>query len=287
MLLNFTNYKNKQSIFSPKHKQGGDRDMKNKLLAVEASIIAILLLSTGILLPVESSKVTKEKLQEVKCTVFDPIRGIKVLRAKLTTSQIEKLREALEQVRESGFGDKQIDELESLMKKYKLLPQNTDLNKLFKEPFKEYYDLTIAELKERLMERYPFLSTILNKKFSEIKSAGISEDMKVRDVVSVMAGKGQQIGGPVFNIICALWIDGLGFAFPFPPLSPIKLFIVGNAGGLAGPAKATMATWGLLGPQGIYAMEIFFIVIGFVGISLVIEEIWIVGGALVAIGAGV
>jgi len=270
--------------------------MKGKLLAVEASIIAILLLSTGILLPVESSKVTKEKLQEVKCTVFDPIRGIKVLRAKLTTSQIEKLREALEQVRESGFGDKQIDELESLMKKYKLLPQNTDLNKLFKEPFKEYYDLTIAELKERLIERYPFLSTILNKKFSEIKSAGISEDMKVRDVVSVMADSDRQMNeyGEIENILCFVLINGPGRCLPIPPIPLVpKLLVFGRAVGLQPKVKAYMHTRGLFGCQDILTyLQIFFVVVGFIGISITIPTgflpgVYVIGMALFVWGCEV
>lgn len=268
----------------------GERMRKNFVL-VGVSVVVLMLLSTVVITPIQSSKIVNMKLdkircakfeEKVKCSIFDERGRSIVVESMLDKDQIEKLKEVLKEVKESGFKEEKIEELQSLLKDYKLLLENFDLKGLLKKPFKQYYSLTFGEFKREIFSRYPLFSPLLKNAFAEIESVGIEDDMKVEEAINILKTRHiQQLPGAIFNVLCFVSAGGLGIFLSIPPLIPLKILSIGLLSGLGIPAaKARVFTLGLLGTQTVSAQSIITLLLGFVGLIFWMPN----GSAAIALG---
>ena len=268
----------------------GERMRKNFVL-VGVGVVVLMLLSTVVITPIQSSKIVNMKLdkircakfeEKVKCSIFDERGRSIVVESMLDKDQIEKLKEVLKEVKESGFKEEKIEELQSLLKDYKLIPENFDLKDLLKKPFKQYYSLTFGEFKREIFSRYPLFSPLLKNAFAEIESVGIEDDMKVEEAINILKTRHiQQLPGAIFNVLCFVSAGGLGIFLSIPPLIPLKILSIGLLSGLGIPAaKARVFTLGLLGTQTVSAQSIITLLLGFVGFIFWMPN----GSAAIALG---
>ncbi len=268
----------------------GERMRKNFVL-VGVGVVVLMLLSTVVITPIQSSKIVNMKLdkircakfeEKVKCSIFDERGRSIVVESMLDKDQIEKLKEVLKEVKESGFKEEKIEELQSLLKDYKLLLENFDLKGLLKKPFKQYYSLTFGEFKREIFSRYPLFSPLLKNAFAEIESVGIEDDMKVEEAINILKTRHiQQLPGAIFNVLCFVSAGGLGIFLSIPPLIPLKILSIGLLSGLGIPAaKARVFTLGLLGTQTVSAQSIITLLLGFVGFIFWMPN----GSAAIALG---
>jgi len=268
----------------------GERMRKNFVL-VGVGVVVLMLLSTVVITPIQSSKIVNMKLdkircakfeEKVKCSIFDERGRSIVVESMLDKDQIEKLKEVLREVKESGFKEEKIEELQSLLKDYKLLLENFDLKGLLKKPFKQYYSLTFGEFKREIFSRYPLFSPLLKNAFAEIESVGIEDDMKVEEAINILKTRHiQQLPGAIFNVLCFVSAGGLGIFLSIPPLIPLKILSIGLLSGLGIPAaKARVFTLGLLGTQTVSAQSIITLLLGFVGLIFWMPN----GSAAIALG---
>ena len=251
--------------------------MKKNFVLVWVGVVVLMLLSTVVVMPIQSSKIASVKLdkvrcakskEKVKCSIVDERGRSIVAESMLDKDQIEKLKEVLKEVKESGFREEKIEELQSLLKDYKLLPENFDLKDLLKKPFRQYYSLTFGEFKREILSRYPLFSPLLKNAFAKIESVGIDDDMKVEEAMNILKTRHiQQLPGAIFNVLCFVSAFGLGYFLSIPPLIPIKILSIGLLAGLGIPAaKAWVFTLGLLGTQTVSAQGIITLLLGFVGL---------------------
>ena len=251
--------------------------MKKNFVLVWVGVVVLMLLSTVVVMPIQSSKIASVKLdkvrcakseEKVKCSIVDERGRSIVAESMLDKDQIEKLKEVLKEVKESGFREEKIEELQSLLKDYKLIPENFDLKDLLKKPFRQYYSLTFGEFKREMLSRYPLFSPLLKNAFAKIESVGIDDDMKVEEAMNILKTRHiQQSSGAIFNVLCFVWTGGFGLYLPIPPLIPLKILIIGYANGLPPVLVTGVLTYGLLGPQEILAFSVSFLILGFAGLA--------------------
>lgn len=262
--------------------------MRRSYLYAKIGVVALLLLSVSILGPVQSGKSVSEELEKVKCFVSDGKR-IRLVERYLAKDKIEKIEKALREVIRGGFTGNKIKELQYLLKRYKLLPEDFDLISLREK----YLNLNFGELKKEIkkeVRRYPMVYSFVEKRFSEIESLGVNDATKVKDIPEILGGsKALQAGPVIFNICCIVGVAGCGVTLPSLVIafSPLLFGVAAPSPSDVHPAPAIVNTFGLLGDQVIisYLLPIGFLIIGFVGFAIGTGVVGVVGFSLVTVAA--
>jgi len=262
--------------------------VRRTILYTKISAVVLLLLSISILGPVQSGKSVSEELEKVKCFVSDGKR-IRLVERYLAKDKIEKIEKALREVIRGGFTGNKIKELQYLLKRYKLLPEDFDLISLREK----YLNLNFGELKKEIkkeVRRYPMVYSFVEKRFSEIESLGVNDATKVKDIPEILGGsKALQAGPVIFNICCIVGVAGCGVTLPSLVIafSPLLFGVAAPSPSDVHPAPAIVNTFGLLGDQVIisYLLPIGFLIIGFVGFAIGTGVVGVVGFSLVTVAA--
>ena len=288
--------------------------MRGKTILVLALVAIIVFPSVVSLVSARSTAdITSRR---IICTVYGGDGKVKILSKVLTAFQIEKLKNLLNELRqskgESDFENK-LMKLDHLLREYGFLSGEMSL-KMILEEREKLLNQRWGDFKRNMLRRYFLLSGVLRKIFGEIeKEANIKDSYTLKEVVEISSTEvsttdttsSREHGDPfIFNVLCTFKYGGIsGFSIPYfllplpiripivDPFGPFAPILVGTVADYAGTGlthskDVVFSTRGICGYKEIWGTgggAALFVLIGVIGVGINIPSFhFFAGFALVA-----